>query len=281
VDCGGVVQEVRARRTTLSAGAIASPAILLRSGIGPADDLRAVGIEPRVDLPGVGANLLDHPNAGVILVPKPGVCDQNNPFIQIMVRYTAAGSSELNDMQFHVLNHSDLTLRSPHLLELVGASLVMSVSASLQRPSSIGRLRLASADPAVQPLIELNYFSAPEDMRRLLEGVRLCWQAANSDELAPFIERIALPDAETVSTDEGLSDYIRRVARTTFHPVGTAKMGRDGDEMAVVDQHCHVRGVEGLQVVDASIMPNIVRCNTNLTCIMIGERAADLMRAET
>jgi len=280
LECGGVMQEVRAQRTTLSAGAIASPAILLRSGIGPADDLRAVGVEPRVDLPGVGGNLLDHPNAGVILVPKPGICDQNNPFIQIMVRYTASGSSQFNDMQFHVLNHSDLTLRSPHLLELVGASLVMSVSASLQRPRSIGRLRLASADPAVQPLIELNYFADPEDMRRLLEGVRLCWEAASSPELVPFIERIALPDSETVSTDEGLSGYIRAVARTTFHPVGTAKMGAVGDQTAVVDQRCRVRGVEGLQVVDASIMPNIVRCNTNLTCIMIGERVADLMRTE-
>jgi choline dehydrogenase len=281
VESGGVLQEVWARRVTLSAGAIASPAILLRSGIGPGSELRALGIEPRVDSPGVGANLLDHPNAGVILVPKPGICDQNNPFIQIMVRYTASGSSEFNDMQFHVLNHSDLTLRSPHLIDMVGASLVMSVSASLQRPRSAGRLRLASSDPHVQPLIELNYFADSEDMRRLLEGVRLCWQAATSSELAPFIERIALPDETTVATDESLMEYIRGVARTTFHPVGTARMGPDGDGMAVVDQRCRVRGVAGLLVVDASVMPNIVRCNTNLTCIMIGERAADLMRADT
>jgi choline dehydrogenase len=281
VDCGGTIQEVHGRRITLSAGAIASPAILLRSGIGPEADLQALGIRPLVDAPGVGANLLDHPNAGVILVPRPGICDQSNPFIQIMVRYTASGSDEFNDMQFHVLNHSDLTLRSPHLLEVVGASLVMSVSASLQRPRSIGRLRLASADPTVQPLIELNYFADPEDMRRLIEGVRLCWQAATSAELSPFIERIALPDAETVATDEALAGYIRQVARTTFHPVGTARMGPDGDEMAVVDQEGRVRGADGLRVVDASIMPNIVRCNTNITCIMIGERVADFMRTDS
>jgi choline dehydrogenase len=278
VECGGVTQQVYGRRITLSAGAIASPAILLRSGIGPSQDLRALGIEPRIELAGVGANLLDHPNAGVIIVPKEGVCDTNNPFIQVMVRYTADGSDEFNDMQFHVLSHSDLTYRSPHLLEAVGTPLVMSVSASLQRPRSIGRLTLTSADPHVQPRIDLNYFADAEDLRRMMDGVRLCWQAATSPELAPVLDRIALPDEKVMDSDEALADYVKAAARTTFHPVGTARMGAEDDSAAVVDQYLRVRGAENLLVVDASVMPNIVRCNTNLTCIMIGERAADLMR---
>ena len=278
VECGGVAQRVFGRRITLSAGAVASPAILLRSGIGPREDLLTLGIPLKLDLPGVGANLLDHPNAPVVIVPKDGVCDMNNPFAQMMVRYTAPGSDQFNDMQLILLNHSDLSVRSPQMAEEVGMPLVMSVSTLLQRPQSVGRLSLTSADPHVQPKIDLNYFAQTEDMRRMLDGLRLCWDVVHSTELEPFIERIALLDAETVALDEALTEYIRQTARTTFHPVGTCRMGPDGDKGAVVDQYCRVRGVENLCVVDASVMPNIVSCNTNLTCIMIGERVAAMMR---
>jgi choline dehydrogenase len=280
LDCDGVVQRVYGRRITLSAGAIASPAILLRSGIGPADDLRALDIEPTADLPGVGANLLDHPNAGAVIVPRGGEVDRSVPFIQIMTRYTATGSDEFNDMQFHILTHSDLSLRLPQLAEQIGAKIVMNLTASLQRPRSRGRLMLASADPHEAPRIDLDYFADPEDMRRMMEGVRLCWQAAQSPELGPFIERIVPLDEETVRSEEALDAYIRATSRTTFHPAGTARMGPAEQEGAVVDPRCRVHGVENLRVVDASIMPNIVRCNTNLTAIMIGERVADWMREE-
>ncbi len=280
LDCDGVLQRAYGRRITLSAGAIASPSILLRSGIGPAGDLRALGIETNVDLPGVGGNLLDHPNAGAVIVPRGGELDRRVPFIQIMTRYTASGSDEFNDMQFHILTHSDLSLRLPQLAEQIGAKVVMNLTASLQRPRSRGRLCLASSDPHEPPRIDLDYFADPEDMRRMMEGVRLCWQAAQSPELAPFIERIVPLDDETVRSDEALAEYIRATSRTTFHPAGTARMGPAGDAGAVVDARCRVYGVESLRVVDASIMPNIVRCNTNLTCIMIGERVADWMRDE-
>ena len=278
VECGDLVQQVFGRRITLSAGAIASPAILLRSGIGPGKDLEALGIEPLLDLPGVGANLLDHPNVPVVMVPRNGVCDTSRPGLQVLVRYTAPGSQEFNDMQLLLLSHSDLAVRSPETADAVGVPLVMSTNAILERPRSAGSLCLTSSDPHVQPRIELNYFAEPEDMRRMIEGVRLCWAVARGPELAPFVERIALLDEETVASDEELAGYIRRTARTTFHPVGTAKMGPASDPSAVVDQYCRVHGVGNLRVVDASVMPNIVRCNTNLTCIMIGERVADWMR---
>jgi len=142
------------------------------------------------------------------------------------------------------------------------------------------RLFLTSADPHIQPRIDLNYFADPEDMRRMVDGMRLAWEAACSPELAPFVQEIALLDEQTVASDEALAEYIRQTARTTFHPVGTARMGPDGDAGAVVDQYCRVRGVENLHVVDASVMPNIVRCNTNLTCIMIAERVAGWMAGE-
>jgi choline dehydrogenase len=280
LDCDGVVQWVLARRVTLSAGAIASPAILMRSGIGPAVDLRALGIDVLVDSPGVGANLLDHPNAGAIVIPKGGAPDTRTPFIQMMVRYTASGSNDFNDMQFNFLTHSDLSLRQPQIAEQIGASIVMSLTASLQRPRSRGHMSLASADPHEAPRIDLDYCTDPEDMRRMIEGVRMCWEASQSPELAPFVDRVAPLDEETVRSDDALADYIRNTARTTFHPVGTARMGPDGDRNAVVDAHGRVRGVDGLRVVDASIMPNIVNCNTNLTSIMIGERVAAWMQVE-
>jgi choline dehydrogenase len=280
LDCDGVVQRVLTRRITLSAGAIASPAILMRSGIGPAVDLRALGIDVVVDSPGVGANLLDHPNAGAIVIPKGGAPDTHIPFIQMMVRYTASGSSDFNDMQFNFLTHSDLSLRQPQIAEQIGASIVMSLTASLQRPKSRGRMSLASKDPHEAPRIELDYCTDPEDMRRMIEGVRMCWEASQSPELEPFVERVAPLDEETVRSDDALAEYIRNTARTTFHPVGTARMGPDGDRNAVVDAHGRVRGVDGLRVVDASIMPNIVNCNTNLTSIMIGERVVAWMQTE-
>ncbi|HLZ70317.1 MAG TPA: GMC family oxidoreductase N-terminal domain-containing protein [Dehalococcoidia bacterium] len=282
LECGGVRQQVFGRRITLSAGAVASPAILLRSGIGPAADLRALGIEPLVDAP-VGTRLNDHPLAFVFGLPRPGVCDRSNPFIQVMLRYTAPGSDVFNDMQLYFGSQFDvLELAGAEAMAMVGAQIVVGAGASLQRPLSRGRLTLASRDPHEQPKVDLNFCSDAqgEDMRRMVEGVRLGYQVVTSPELAPFVERVALLSDEAVASNEALSEYVRMTVGTTFHPVSTAPMGPESDANAVVDPRCRVRGVENLRVVDASVMPNIVRCNTNLTCMMIGERVADWMKAE-
>jgi choline dehydrogenase len=154
----------------------------------------------------------------------------------------------------------------------------VSVAPGLQRPRSRGRLRLRSADPGVPPLIDLNYLGDPEDMRRMVDGIRIAWRLMHEGPLAPMLKEFVNLTAEVVNSDSALATFLRDNCTTIFHPVGTAKMGPETDPMAVVDQFCRVRGVAGLRVVDASIMPNIVRANTNLTCIMIGERAADWMR---
>lgn len=279
VECGGEMQRVYGRRITLSAGAVASPAILLRSGIGPKTDLASLGIEPLVDLPGVGANLIDHPNSGVLLVPKPGVCSKDQTVVQVGVRYTAPGSDEPNDMQLYMISQADLT-EIPALMEVIGAPMVFGVTAVLQRPRSRGRLSLAGADPHVQPRIELNYLADPEDTRRMVEGLRLAWQVARSPAIAQHAERVALLTEEMMAVDAFVEGYLRMTIGTLYHPVGTAKMGPADDPTAVVDQFCRVRGVEGLRVVDASVMPAIPRANTNLTCIMIGEHVAEWMRAD-
>ncbi len=275
----GATETIRGRRISLSAGAVASPAILLRSGIGPRADLEALGIVPAVDLPGVGANLIDHPLASVALVPRPGVCEKTQPVVQIGIRYTAPGSDESNDMQLFMISQADLT-EIPAAMALVGAPMIFAVGVALQRPLSRGRLSLLSPDPRIQPRIELNYLDHPEDMRRMVEGLRLAWRVAQWPAIARHAERVAILDEGMVASDEFVQAYLQMAVNTTYHPVGTARMGPAGDGGAVVDGRGRVRGVEGLAVVDASIMPNVPRANTNLTCIMIGERVADWMRAE-
>ncbi len=278
VESGGEMQRVEGRRITLSAGAVASPAILLRSGVGPQTDLAALGIQLTLDLPGVGANLLDHPTASLMLIPKPGICDKNTPSVQMVLRTTTPGSDEFNDLQIFAVNQLDMSGFDPELVQKLGTSLFTRVVASLQRPLSKGRLSLTSTDPHVQPRLELNYFDHPEDMRRMIEGLRICLQVAQSPDIQALVEGVVGLSAEDLATDEGLEKAVRYTANTTFHPVGTAKMGPASDPEAVVDERCRVHGLDGLRVVDASVMPNIVRANTNLTCIMIGERVADWMR---
>jgi choline dehydrogenase len=276
---GGTGEIVRGRRTTLSAGAIASPAILLRSGIGPRAELDALGIVSRVDLPGVGANLIDHPLSSVALVPKPGICQKTQPVVQVGARHTAPGSAEWNDMQLFMISQADLT-EIPALMAIVGAPMVFAVAVALQRPRSRGRLSLTSPDPRIQPRIELNYLDDPEDMRRMVDGVRLAWRVAQWPAIARHAEHIAILTEEMVASDEILQGYLQMTVSTIYHPVGTARMGPDGDAGAVVDQYGRVRCVDGLAVADASIMPNVPRANTNLSCIMIGERVADWMRTQ-
>jgi len=273
--------EVRGRRVTLAAGAIGSPAILLRSGIGAGSALAELGIEPVADLPGVGAGLTDHPVARLLLVPKPGSCNPQTPLAQIVLRYTAAGSGEFNDMQQVVFSHVDVAgLGGPEAVAAVGAPLVIGLPVALERPHARGRLLLASPDPRAQPLIQLNFADNPEDLRRLGAGVRLAWQIAHEPEITRHTDHVAMLPEETISSDDALVAYVRATVATQFHPCGTARMGPPGDAMAVVDQYCRLRAIRNLRVADASVMPAIPRANINLTCIMIGERVSDWMRAE-
>ena len=279
VDTGGERQTVYGREVILSAGAIQSPPILMRSGIGRQDDLEAIGVPQALELSGVGHHLIEHPMCAVMMVPKDGVCDMDkNPFFQAMLRYTSDGGEE-NDMQVYLPNHFDLR-DLPELHEIFGVDVALVLLPGLQRPNSIGRLRVTSADPEQQPEIELNFLDDDEDRRRMREGMRIAWKIANSPKIQQFVERIEMLDQATIDDDEALDKYIWDTATQIFHPVGTAKMGPASDPEAVVDQHGRVHGVEGLRVADASIMPKIVRANTNLTCIMIGERVADWIKAE-
>jgi choline dehydrogenase len=281
VQSGAASERVFGRRITLAAGAIGSPAVLMRSGLGPRAALLDLGVEPVVDLPGVGAGLMDHPVTRLLLVPRAGSCDPRTPLAQVVLRYTAPGSAEPNDMQLVMFSHVDVAgIGGAEAVARVGAPLAIGLPVALERPLARERLSLASPEPGVAPVIRLNFATEPEDLRRLVEGVRLAWRVAHEPEIARHTERVALLTEETLSSDEALAAYVRATVATQFHPCGTARMGPAEDPMAVVDQHCRVRGLDDLRVVDASIMPSIPRANINLTCIMLAEHAADWMRDE-
>jgi choline dehydrogenase len=276
---GGEPEELRARRVVLSAGAVNSPALLMRSGIGPADDLTRLGIGVRLDRPGVGAHLMDHPRTGVFMRPKGGTIDQNVPFLQSMVRTTAKGSTAFNDMQYYMVNHFDLKL-FPELQMMAGASAILGVMVVDQQPESHGRLRLASADPAAAPDIQLDFLSTERDLEKMVDGVRTCWELANHPGIREQGDGFIVLNDKLIDRDAMVEQYVKTSLDSGYHPVGTARMGTARDEGAVVDERLQVHGMEGLYVADASVMPSIVNCNTNLTSIMIGERLADWLRSE-
>jgi len=275
-ECGGVIQRIHGRRITLSAGAINSPAILMRSGIGPRGDLEALGIKCLLNLAGVARNLIDHPMLLIAAKLDPGLAHEPDVTVPVIVRYTADCSGEFNDMQLGAYIFFDEAL-IPGFSWPIPPPIVLFM-AGLQCPHSRGCLSLKSADPNSPVGIHINFVDDPEDLRRMVEGVRIAWRIIHGTHVSPYIKEVIGLTQEIVDSDSALADFVRNNCTTNFHPVATAKMGLASDPAAVVDQYCRVHGIEGLQVVDASVMPNIVRANTNLTCIMIGERVADWMR---
>ena len=178
------------------------------------------------DLPGVGAGLADHPVTRLLLVPQPGSCDPQTPLAQVVLRYTAPGSGEFNDMQQVMFSHVDVAgIGGQQAVAAVGTPLAIGLPVALERPRARGRLSLASTDPRVQPRIQLNFAADPEDLRRLVEGVRLAWHIAHQPEIARHTHHVALLTEETMGSDDALAAYVRATVSTQFHPCGTARMG--------------------------------------------------------
>lgn len=274
---GGTETVVRGRRVVVSAGAIGTPPILMRSGIGPRQELARLGVDPVAVLEGVGANLTDHPSVAVAMTPKPGICKLTNPVVQVLLRYTAEGSADLDDMQLYMFSH---TVWMKNEVEASGESLVPMVSAGLQKPHARGTVTIKDTDPFSKPIIDPNYLGVEEDRRRLREGLRLLADLAAKG-MRSAVDGILNFPIEAIDSDEAMDEYASAGVNTFYHPVGTARMGEIDDEQAVVDEYLNVRDVRGLRIVDASVMPTSVYANSNLTCIMIGERAADLMSSES
>ncbi|MFG2049429.1 GMC family oxidoreductase [Micromonospora sp. NPDC048935] len=274
---GGGGEEIEAGTVILAAGSIGSPSILMRSGVGPAEDLTRLGIDVVVNRPGVGAVLIDHPRTGAFMVPEPGTFDTTDAFLQTIVRTTAPGSDKFNDLQYYMINHFDLTL-FPELQMLAADKVIFGVMVVHQKPESRGRMVLTSADPMAPPDIDLNFLSTERDVDVLVDAVRTCWQMMQAPGIAERGKRFIVLGNDMVADDEMMRHYVRLSLDSGYHPVGTARMGTADDEGAVVDEDLRVHGVENLYVADASVLPSIVSCNTNLTSIMIGERLADQLR---
>ncbi|MEZ5553146.1 MAG: FAD-dependent oxidoreductase [Pseudomonadales bacterium] len=260
----------RAKLVVLSAGAIMSPALLLRSGIGPRRELEALGIECRADAPGVGRNLSDHPALSVVCeVKDPSLIDFDAPLIQTILRYTAAGSDKHNDLQIEQLSFAGRSGSAPAQF---------AIAAVLEYQYGRGELRLRDADPHSAPLIDNRFCEDERDTSRLVQCFKDTLRFTRTGALGEMIAGIRFPDPTRPLDDDAIAALCRKFAGSGFHPSGTAKMGPRSDLMAVVDQYGCAHTVEGLVVADASIVPGVPRANTNLTCIMIGERIGEWLR---
>jgi choline dehydrogenase len=274
VESGGEKFTVQGDEIILSAGAALTPQLLMLSGVGPADHLRSFGIGVIHDSPAVGRNLLDHPYSFVNLRTHPEYpLNPRGPWIQIALRYTAAGSQFRNDIQMMMTSVTH-QFSTDGQVTPIGVSIGPALYMSMNR----GELRLQSTDPQAQPLIEYRYFEDESDRRRMREAVRLAVKLSEHPAFAGIVKRRITPGDPDLESDQALDAYILRSAGTCQHISGTCKMGPARDAMAVVDQRGRVYGVQNLRVADASIMPHCPRANTNLTTMMIGERIADLIR---
>jgi choline dehydrogenase len=264
--------------TIVSAGAIGSPHLLLRSGVGPASQLESAGVPVVFDLPGVGENLRDHPQVHVTWRTKDDfVQPRGLPTIQTTLRYTAQDSHLVNDMLIHPASRGRLR-RNTRRNRDTEHGLLMVVCLDLA--TSAGTIRLRNADPHVQPMIDYDYLRNEFDRSRMREGVKICLELAEHESWKSLVTERVVPDDSDLESDGALDQWLLRWAQTSHHSSGTCKMGPETDPMSVVDPTGRVHGIDGLRVVDASIMPDCTRANTNATSIMIGERVADLIRNE-
>ncbi len=273
VDSGLDRWVIEGERVILSGGAIASPQLLMLSGVGPSAQLESLGIPVVHSLPGVGQNLRDHPLVALQFQVKAEYLDDpDTPWSQVALRYTSDGSSTRNDMQ--ILPGWFADVRGGAADQAAG----FRMAPALENAVTAGELRLTANDPYVQPELSYNYLDNPGDRERMRQAVRLCIRLSESPAFAHIITgRITPTDADLVS-DDALDAWLLRNVSTQQHSSGTCKMGPADDPLAVVDQYCRVYGLKGLSVVDASVMPDVVRANTNVTTLMIAERLADWIK---
>ncbi len=282
----GKHQTARGGQVILSGGAINSPQLLMLSGIGPADHLRNLGIDLHHDLPGVGHNLQDHLDVCTLRSSKePITYDSLNEFI-VGMRYLfgrkGPATSNIAEAGGFIVSRHATDNRPviqmhfvPALLDDHGRKILpghgMTIHASSLRPESRGDLTLISADPAQAPAIQPNYLSEEYDRKMMLECVALARKIFAQAAFEPYRGDEVFPGAD-VQSESAIMAFIRNKAETIYHPIGTCKMGTD--DMAVVDPQLNVRGLQSLSVVDASIMPTLVSCNTNAPTTMIAEKFA-------
>lgn len=252
------------REVILCGGVIDSPKLLMRSGIGPADHLKSHGITVIADVPGVGQNFQDH--------------------LKLSVRWNGKTTLPGSTVTAGMFSRSaqDAVGKPPDLQFYVGRGLdtpdrLVTITVSLVQPKSRGEIRLRSADPMEPPSIRANYLQEQADVDALVRGVKLARYFGEAESYEPLRADELLPGPGAKS-DAELALFARHEADTIYHGAGTCKMGPDGDRLAVVDAELRVRGMEGLRVADASIMPEVVNATTHAACVMIGEKLSAILR---
>ena len=294
---GGQTRSARAGELIVCGGAINSPQLLLLSGVGPADALQRLGIQVRQNLPGVGQNLHDHVYAHCLARVEPSfslnrMISSNLRMIPDVLRYLATRRGLLTsaaaqvglfvrtrpdfstpDLQVQMRPFSMIGKAGMYVADTAPA---ITASCGLLRPQSRGALSLSSADPRERPRMVANYLTDERDLPTLLAGLRLIRGIFHTPPFADHFRGEELPGDQRVS-EADLVAYLRANAQSMYHPVGTCKMGSDQDPAAVVDARLRVRGIAGLRVVDASVMPTIPSGNTNAPTIMIAEKAAEMI----
>jgi choline dehydrogenase-like flavoprotein len=280
----------------LTAGALITPKLLMLSGIGPAAHLAEHAIPVIHDAPGVGQNLIDHPEVPIISVAngKYGYFNQGNGWRMIAngLQFKLFGTGRILSAGVEAgafVNPTDPTAEPTiqafcvpivyldrDLLKVMKDTHGMTITTVVVKPRSRGWVKLRSASPADKPLVSPNLLKDPEDLREMMDGQRFFLRAFQSEPLASRIAEVKFPDPAKLD-DDSLAAHCRKMVKTNYHPASTARMGADGDPMAVLDARMRVRGIEGLRVADMSACPNINAGNTTAPALMLGSRCADFV----
>lgn len=265
----GAVRELPAHRVVLAGGAVATPGILLRSGVGPERDVLRIGVELVADVPGVGARLLDHPGLAIFFLPREsGLSSLDHPLIQNVYRYTSTGSACPNDIQIQPGSFIPLP-RMP----VRGVTLATCIG----KPRAAGRIRFESARASVAPVIETAFLADEGDRRMALEALAIIGRLARTKAISALARPI-YPSRKPFDATGAFTGPLEQITGSGYHPSGTVPMGPDADPMAATDGRGRVRGVTGLYVADASLMPTIPTSNTHVPTLMIGERFGHWLR---
>ena len=280
----------------IAAGALVTPKLLMLSGIGPADHLAETGVDCAVDLPGVGQNLIDHPEVPITAIANGpyGYHKQGEGWRMLRngLQFKLFGSGPVTSAGVEAgafvnpLDHDapptiqafcvPIVYLDRDTQDLVKDDYGLTVTTVVVKPKARGEVRLASGDPKAMPDISPNLLGHPDDMAQMIAGQRFFLQAFAANPLAARLKHVAIPSPDDTS-DAALATHCKRFVKTNYHPAGTAKMAADGDPMAVLDSRMRVRGVEGLLVCDMSAVPNINAGNTNAPAMMLGDRCADMI----
>jgi choline dehydrogenase len=269
VETDGRVHEIGARRVILSAGAIASPGILLRSGIGPRSSVERLGVDLVADVPAVGARLLDHPGVAIFFRPTRGQHNDRFPLIQNVMRFTSNGSPYANDIQVQPGSF----MPTPWGFDVP----VVTLACCIGKPRGFGAIRFLDTNPRRRPVIEQRFLVDAADRAAAMEALRLALLCAETSSMRS-LATLLWPRRDVVNDAVMLADALPRICDSGYHPCGTVPMGPDGDPGAAVTQYGRVRPVEGLWVADASVMPTVPSSNTNVPTLMMGERFGEWFR---